>query len=141
MIFLMNRKNFKLILVFYHHIYWKIIGVVFDYYNFYSTSVLIFLFAHDGKYSRSPKLQEVSDRTKTALMQYLGAVVPYCSLYFNQPTLTSAFLSRMAFILGDSNSSDGSRPSVTLLASGKRLLELVYNSSPMVIYNLAPPEF
>jgi len=67
---------------------------------------------------------EVADKSKAALLQFLGAVAPYCSEYFDQPSLTSAFLSRMAALLGDH--SDGqlssSRPPATLSVAGKRLL-------------------
>ena len=87
---------------------------------------------------------EVPDKTKAALLQFLGAVAPYCSevrsgavrfvfayshrrwflfQYFNQPSLASAFLTRMAALLADpSDGQPGSRPPATLSVAGKRLL-------------------
>jgi len=85
----------------------------------------------------------VPDKTKAALLQFLGAVAPYCSevrsgavrfvfayshrwflfQYFNQPSLASAFLTRMAALLADpSDGQPGSRPPATLSMAGKRLL-------------------
>jgi hypothetical protein len=82
---------------------------------------------------------DVPDKSKAALLQFLGAVAPYCSLYFNQPPLARAFLGRLVAILGDH--SDGGphqhgRPPATLSVSGRRLLELVYKTAPLVLLTL-----
>ena len=60
--------------------------------------------------------------------QFLGATVPHCSKYFSQPQAAWAFLGRMANVLGGA----GSKPSTMLLGTGRRLLELVYNTAPQV---------
>ncbi len=79
--------------------------------------------------SLSPKITEIPERMKTAVMQYLVVIVPHCGAYFSQASNSWAFLGRMANILGSS----GSKPSSNLMLAGKRLLELVYNTSPSVI--------
>lgn len=76
----------------------------------------------------SPRLTEFPDRMKTALVQYLGVIAPYCGEYFAQSHQAMSFLVRMANVLGAS----GAKPSNTLLLTGKRLLELVYQTAPKV---------
>lgn len=85
---------------------------------------------------------DVPDKAKAALLQFLGAVAPYCSLYFNQPPLARAFLGRLATILGAAHAEGGplqhshshshSQAPTTLSVAGRRLLELVYNAAPQV---------
>ena len=82
--------------------------------------------------SLSPRMHEIPDRMKAALMQYLAAITPHCEEFFCQSQNTWAFLSRMAQIVGSSSSSSGSKPSVTVTVAGRRLLELVYKTSPKV---------
>lgn len=85
--------------------------------------------------SLSPKMMEIPDRMKTALMQFLGAVAPHCEDYFIQSQNTWAFLNRLSQIFSQTNS--GVKPSVTLTVAGKRLLELVYKINPQVrTYNV-----
>ena len=84
--------------------------------------------------SLSPRMHEIPDRMKAALMQYLAAITPHCEEFFSQSQNTWSFLSRMAQIIGgtSSSSSGGSKPSVTVIVAGRRLLELVYKTSPKV---------
>jgi hypothetical protein len=84
--------------------------------------------------SLSPRMHEIPDRMKAALMQYLAAITPHCEEFFSQSQNTWSFLSRMAQIIGgtSSSSSGGSKPSVTVTVAGRRLLELVYKTSPKV---------
>jgi hypothetical protein len=79
----------------------------------------------------SPKIVEIPDRMKTAVIQFLVIVAPHCSTYFNSPQNAWAFLGRMANVLGCGSTP----PSTTLTVAGKRLLELVYNTSPNIILN------
>lgn len=82
--------------------------------------------------SLCPRIAEVPDRIKTAVLQYLGVTVPYCEEFFTVPANMSIFLIRMSNILVGSQ---GVKPSSILLSSGKRLLHLVYNVAREVIYN------
>lgn len=83
----------------------------------------------------SPKIPEIPERMKAAVMQFLGVVVPHCGTYFMQPQHTSVFLGRMAAVLGGCA---GTKPSMTLVVAGRRLLELVYNTaSPVVLAQIA----
>jgi hypothetical protein len=77
----------------------------------------------------SPRIFEIPERMKTALMQYMGVLVPHCTGYFSVPHNTGAFLGRMANILGCA----GSKPSVTLTVAGRRLLALVGKAIPQVM--------
>ena len=77
----------------------------------------------------SPRIPEIPERMKTAVMQFLGVVVPHCGSYFANPQNTWAFLGRMAAVLGGA----GTKPSVTLVVAGRRLLELVYNTASTVV--------
>lgn len=77
----------------------------------------------------SPRMVEVPDRMKTALMQFLGAVAPRCEEFFLQATHSRAFLGRMAHIL---EGSAGVKPSATLTVAARRLLELVFKTAPSV---------
>ena len=77
----------------------------------------------------SPKIVEIPDRMKTAVIQFLVIIAPHCSPYFNSPQNAWAFLGRMANVLGCGSTP----PSTTLTVAGKRLLELVYNTSPNTI--------
>lgn len=77
-----------------------------------------------------PRIAEVPDRIKTAVLQYLGVTVPYCEAYFSLSSNMSAFLIRMANVLG----AQGGKPSATLQASGERLLRLVYNVAKQVSF-------
>jgi hypothetical protein len=36
----------------------------------------------------SPRILDIPERMKTALMQYLGVIVPYCTDYFTVPQNT-----------------------------------------------------
>jgi hypothetical protein len=86
--------------------------------------------------SLSPKVAEVPDRLRTALFQYLGAIVAHCQVYLCVPQQCNMLLQRLANVLGL-----GSKPSNTLLLAGKRLLELIYRTAPQVAllcYNNAP---
>jgi hypothetical protein len=76
----------------------------------------------------SPRMAEVPDRMKTALLQFMSAVAPHCEAYFSHAAHTKAFLIRMAHITGGG----GVKPSATLTAAASRLLELVYRTSPSV---------
>lgn len=77
-----------------------------------------------------PRIAEVPDRIKTAVLQYLGVTVPYCETYFSLSTNMSAFLIRMANALG----AQGGKVSPALQASGERLLRLVYNVAKPVSF-------
>ena len=79
----------------------------------------------------SPKITELPDRIKTAVIQFLGVTVPHCGNYFNNPSNTWVFLGRMASVLSTANAN--TKPSTTLVSAGRRLLELVYNVAPMVV--------
>ena len=74
----------------------------------------------------SPRIVEVPDKVKTAVMQFLSVIVPHCIEYFNHPQHTIGFLSRISTILCN-------KPSHTLQQASTKLLELVYNVSPTVI--------
>ncbi len=78
----------------------------------------------------SPRMGEVPDRMKTALLQFMSAIAPHCEEYFAQSGHTKAFLSRMAHIVDGT----GVKPSATLTAAARRLLELVFRTSPQVSY-------
>lgn len=104
----------------------------------------------------SPRLCEVSDRVRTAVVQFLLTIAALCEPFFRNPvritytcfTLkflidffvlllsaciqsnTHQFLSRMAHILGSGGTII---PSTALLLTGKRLLELVYRTAPQVM--------
>jgi hypothetical protein len=75
----------------------------------------------------APKIVDVPTRIRTAVMQFLGAIVPHCESYFLQQSNTAAFLNRMSMLLGGSGAN---KPSVTLTVAGRRLLELVYKVAP-----------
>jgi hypothetical protein len=77
----------------------------------------------------SPRILDIPERMKTALMQYLGVVIPHCGAFFSQPHNTWAFLGRVASVLG----CGGSKPSATLTVAGRRVLELVYKTAPHVV--------
>lgn len=73
-----------------------------------------------------PRIVDFSDKTKTALMQFLGVIVPHCGEHFqNFPQQTSSFLAKMAVVLS-------SKPSNTLFVACRRLLELIYKAAPQV---------
>lgn len=78
--------------------------------------------------SLCPIIAEVPDRVKTAVLQFLGVIVPSCVQYFSIADRTNVFLSRLAIVLG----AHGSRPSTSLLAAGNKLLLLVYHLAPEV---------
>lgn len=78
----------------------------------------------------APRLVDISEKFRTALMQFLGAIAPYCASYFQVAQNSWAFLGRLATIL---DSSTGKHVSITLLSAGRRLLELVYKASPDII--------
>ena len=78
----------------------------------------------------SPRMGEVPDRMKTALMQFMGAIAPHCEEYFSQGNHAWAFLSRLAGVIGGGNV----KPSATLTVAARRLLELVYRAAPTVSY-------
>lgn len=75
----------------------------------------------------APKILDLPDRTKAAVVQFLCVIVPYASQYFSVPHNTSSMLSKLANTLGVN-----SKPTVALLAAGTRLLELVYKCAPQV---------
>ena len=77
----------------------------------------------------SPKILDLPERIKSAVVQYLSITVPHCGTFFIVPQNTLAFLGRIACVLGAS----GSSPSAALLTSGRRLVEMVYNVAPMVV--------
>jgi hypothetical protein len=77
----------------------------------------------------APRMVEVPDRMKTALMQFLSAVAPHCEEYFTQAAHTRTFLGRLAHIL---EGPGGVKPSATLTVAARRLLELVYRTTPTV---------
>jgi hypothetical protein len=79
----------------------------------------------------SPRLTEVSDRVRTAVVQFLLTIVPLCELFFASPSNTGAFLGRMAYILG---SAGGPKPSTALALTSRRLLELVHKCCPQVSF-------
>lgn len=76
-----------------------------------------------------PKISEVPDKVKTAVTQFLLVIVPHCGQYFAVPVHSATFLGRMALVLGSSTS----KPSVTLMQSGTRLMEMVYKVCPQFI--------
>lgn len=80
----------------------------------------------------SPKMTEVPTRIRTAVLQFLGAIIPYCEAYFSQSTNTLSFLNRLAVLLGGFGPN---KPSVTLTIAGRRLLELLYKAASKVIHN------
>jgi hypothetical protein len=80
----------------------------------------------------APRMVEVPDRMKTALMQFLSAVAPHCEEYFTQGAHTRTFLGRLAHIL---EGPGGVKPSATLTVAARRLLELVYRTTPTVGYS------
>jgi hypothetical protein len=77
-----------------------------------------------------PRINEVPDRVKTALLQFLGVTVPFCEEYFAHSINTLAFLNRLSNILG----AQGTKPSAALSAAGRLLVELVYKVAPKVVY-------
>ena len=77
----------------------------------------------------SPKIVDIPEKMKTAVIQYLVVLVPHCSSYFSNPQNTWAFLGRLGNVLGNA----GSKPSATLVVAAKRLLDLVYNAVPSIV--------
>ena len=77
----------------------------------------------------SPRMGEVPDRMKTALLQFMGAIAPHCEEYFTHVMHTRTFLSRIAHI---AEGTAGGKPSATLTVAARRLLELVYHTTPQV---------
>jgi hypothetical protein len=80
----------------------------------------------------APRLTDVPDKIKTAVLQFLSVIIPHCSAYFIVPTNTSAFLIRMAAVLSGSQNSNV-KPTVALSQACRRTLELVYRSSPQTV--------
>jgi hypothetical protein len=78
----------------------------------------------------SPKMVEMPSRIRTAVVQFLGAIVPRCEEFFTQSGNTSSFLGRLATLLSDVG---GTKPSATLTIAGKRLLDLVHKTAPKVM--------
>lgn len=96
----------------------------------------------------SPRLCEVSDRVRTAVVQFLLTIAALCEPFFRNPVSncflksflfgslvfsqsnTHIFLSRMAHLMG---SGGAMTPSTAFLLTGKRLLELVYKTTPQVM--------
>jgi hypothetical protein len=68
----------------------------------------------------APKIHDLPDRTKAAVIQFLCVIVPYTSQYFMVPHNTSTLVSKLANILGTVNS----KPTVALLTAGTRYLLL-----------------
>ncbi len=66
---------------------------------------------------------------RAAVMQFMGVLAPHCASYFTVDRNTWVFLGRLAHMLG----AGGTKPSTALLAAGRRLLELVYNSAPSAV--------
>lgn len=79
--------------------------------------------------SLSPRLSEVTDRIRTAVVQFLQPIVPLCEKFFVVPANTHTFLNRMAYLLG---SGGINKPSTAFVLSTKRILELVYKVCPQV---------
>jgi hypothetical protein len=73
----------------------------------------------------SPKITEMPDRLRTALFQYLGAIAAHCGSLLNQGSVTGLLLSRLAQVMN--------KPSTALLQAGRKLLELIYKTSPQVV--------
>eukprot|EP01041_Mallomonas_annulata_P001775 gene1775-3436_t len=86
-----------------------------------------------------PKLLDVTVRSRAALIQFLTVIAPHCEQYLSQMNHMKAILNRLATILGGGDVGGGGRsspsqsPSSSLLASGKRLLELLYKVTPQVV--------
>ena len=76
----------------------------------------------------NPRILDLPERTKTAVVQFLCVVVPHCGCYFEEGKNMWAFLGRMACVLG----ALGTKPTPALLAAGSRLLELSYNAAPAI---------
>lgn len=73
----------------------------------------------------APRIGEVPERIRSAVLQFLCGCVPHCSSYFSNAQLSRAFLGRLANLLGTTGVKGN-----TSLETGKRLLELVYNTAP-----------
>eukprot|EP00981_Chlorochromonas_danica_P002560 scaffold497_cov170-Ochromonas_danica.AAC.3 len=86
-------------------------------------------------------MTEVPERTKTAVMQYLGVLLPSIKLTNKSGTTDSDDYDSEAlsiFIelfqkIADVLSSTQSKPSITLTAAGKRILVILYNSCPIIM--------
>jgi hypothetical protein len=76
-----------------------------------------------------PRILDIPERIRTAVVQFLAVTVPHCGSFFAHPPNTWAFLGRMSNVLG----AGGSKPTTALLAAARRLLELTYNAAPTVV--------
>jgi hypothetical protein len=79
--------------------------------------------------SLSPRISDMPERMRVAVFQFLITIAPQCESFFNNPQSSSAFLSRVAILLG---STGVSKPSSSLMISGKRLIEMLYKTSSQV---------
>jgi hypothetical protein len=75
-----------------------------------------------------PRICEVHDRVRTAVLQFIGVAVPFCEEYFLVPSNTLGLLQRLSSVIG----SDGGKTSIALQSSCKRLLELVFKAAKQV---------
>lgn len=79
----------------------------------------------------APRVADVPANIKAAVLQFLIVIVPYASQYFSEKNNLGVFLGRLANILG---STGGPKPSIALLSSGSRLVELVYKCAPQSMF-------
>lgn len=98
----------------------------------------------------APRIADVPGNIKAAVLQFLIVIVPHAGQYFSQGDPTSdqrggeciltllsatghnlgAFLSRLSHVL---SVSAGAKPSIALLSSGSRLIELVFKAAPQAM--------
>ena len=69
----------------------------------------------------NPRILDLPERTKTAVVQFLCVVVPHCGRYFEEGKNMWAFLGRMACVLG----ALGTKPTPALLAAGLETARVV----------------
>lgn len=100
-----------------------------------------FLSAIKGSYSPitivsllCPRLSDVPEWVKASVLQFVASVVPHCEEYFGQAVNTLALLNRLSNMLG----ALGNKPSVSLIAAGRRLLELLFSVSKQVDHKILP---
>ena len=74
------------------------------------------------------RINDIHERSRPAVLQYLCVIVPHCENYFIVAQNTKSFFGRLSNILGGS----GGTNNATLLTPGKRVIELVYRVAPQV---------
>lgn len=78
-----------------------------------------------------PRLLDADYKCKTAFVQFLAVITPFCEKYFTQNNNLKAILGRLATLI----STEGpTAPSASTVVAGKRLLELIYKVTPQVTF-------